>query len=329
MTLRWAIMGTGRIADAVVQALLAEGHTCVAVGSGNPGRAAAFAARYGIPHHGAHHDVLGHQPDAVYVATTNERHHLDALACIEAGVPALVEKPFALDAALASHVLDRARERGVFVMEAMWMLVQPGYLEARRRIETGDIGEVRLVTADFGINVGGDPERADPTRRWLAREQGGGALLDVGIYPLTLAISVLGPPRELLALGELGTTGVDVNVGAAMRHATGMSSWSCSYVADSGVEATIAGSAGSLRLHGSFNNPPAVSRRRLDETLETLPIADAALGYRHEVREVARCLDAALTESPAVPHEHTLTVMRCLDELRTQLGVTYNGPGQP
>ena len=325
MTLRWAIMGTGRIATAFADALTAEGHACVAVGSGDAQRAAAFAERYDIPHHGHHHDVLAHEPDAVYVATTNERHHTDALACIDAGVPTLVEKPFALDTARTEQVLAHARDRGVFVMEAMWMLVQPGYLEARRRIEAGDLGEVRLVTADFGINLDGDPERADPARRWLAREQGGGALLDVGIYPLTFTISLLGAPTEMHALGQLGPTEVDVAVSAAMRHPGGLSSWSCSYTVDSGVEATVAGTEGSLRLHAPFHHSPTLTLRRGADTVETIDVPDAALGYQHEIREVARCLDARLLESPAVPHDQTVTVMQCLDELRAQLEVSYPG----
>jgi predicted dehydrogenase len=316
--MRWGIMGTGGIAASFAVALTAEGDELVAVGSGDPERARAFAERRGVAHHGAHHDVLDARPDVVYVATTNDRHHRDALACIEAGIPVLVEKPFALDLPRAEAVLAAARERGVFVMEAMWMLLQPAFAEARRRVEAGELGDVRLLTADFGVRL-----NDDPSRRWYAREQGGGALLDVGVYPLTLAIALLGEPTQVRALGETADTGVDVNLAVAMRHERGLSSWACSFVADSGVEATIAGTEGSLRIHGPFHHASRLTLRVVTEERSTVEVEGADLGLRHEVREVQRCLAEGLLESPVVPHAHTRSVMRWLDAVRAEVGVTF------
>ncbi|MCC5947310.1 MAG: Gfo/Idh/MocA family oxidoreductase [Nitriliruptoraceae bacterium] len=320
MARHWGIMGTGGIAVALLEAIRAEGDEVVAVSSASTERAAAFAMQHAVARsYGTHHELTTDpQVEVVYVATTNETHHLDVRACIDAGLPVLAEKPFALDLPRSQDVLAAARDAGVFVMEAMWMRVQPGFLDLHRRIAEGEIGRPRLVMADFGF-----PADTDTTRRWYDLAQGGGALLDVGIYPLTLITSVLGAPREVRAVGELASTGVDEQVAVAMRHETGVSSWTCSFVADSGVEATVAGDRGSLRLRGPLHHSPGVTRRRGAEQLEHATVDGHELGYRHEVREVQRCLDAEAIASPAIPHAATLEVMAILDEIRGQLGVHF------
>lgn len=320
MAYRWGIIGTGGIARAMAGAIVAEGDEVVAVSSASQDRADAFAAdQGGLRAYGRHAELLADdEVDVVYVATTNDRHHLDVLACIEAGRPALVEKPFTLDTATARELLHAAEEAGVLVVEAMWMKVQPAFEELVRRVAAGEIGEPRLVQADFGVVA-----EPDPTRRWFSLEQGGGALLDVGIYPLTFAIALLGPPVEVRAVGELADTGVDAQVAIALRHQVGVSSIAISFVADSGIEATVAGPEGSLRLHGEFHNATHLSRRRRTEVLEHLEVPEAELGLRHEVREMQRCLAAGRTESEVLTHASTLDVMAAMDEVRDQLGVAY------
>jgi predicted dehydrogenase len=313
-------MGTGDIAAALARAITQEGDEVVAVSSASAGRAEEFATRWDAPAaYGTHHALLSDpRVEVVYVATTNDRHHLDVRACIEAGVPVLAEKPFALDLARTAEVVAAARAARVFVMEAMWMRMQPAFLDLERRIAAGEIGVPNLVTADFGINA-----LDDPSRRWFSLEQGGGALLDVGIYPLTLAISVLGPPRELHAIGRLAATGVDEHVVATMRHDEGLSTWTASFVTDSGVEATVAGPGGSLHLHGPFHSAARLTRRRGSEVTEDIAVVDHHLGYRLEVREVQRCLDAGAVESDRMPLSLTLEVAGALDQLRRQIGVVY------
>jgi predicted dehydrogenase len=319
---RWGIFGTGDIADALTQAIRAEGGEVVAVSSAHAGRAAAFAERHGIArHHAPHHALLdAGGVDAVYVATTNDRHRDDAIACLEAGVPVLLEKPFALSEAQTRGVLTTAERTGVFLMEAMWMRFQPGLFELERRIAAGQIGTPRLLAAHFGIVA-----EHDPTRRWFAREQGGGALLDIGVYPLTFAISLLGTPIEAQAVGETADSAVDEQLAVAMRHTGGVSSWSASFVADAGVEATVAGSEGSFHLSTPFHEVPRLLRRQGGQDVEEAAVDGAGLGYRPEVREVHRCLAEGLTESPRMPHALSRTVMHWLDVLRHQLGVVYPG----
>ncbi|WP_165403884.1 Gfo/Idh/MocA family protein [Egicoccus halophilus] len=322
MSLRWGILGTGGIARKMVAAARARGGEVAAVGSGDPARAAAFAEEHGIArHHGRHHDLLARPEDVdvVYVATTNDRHHADALACIEAGVPVLVEKPFTLDLEQAEEVAAAARTAGVFCMEAMWMRFQPAFLEVERRIAAGHIGEPLLVQADFGIAA-----TPDTDRRWFARELGGGALLDVGVYPLTFATGLLGTPERAFALGELADSGVDATVAVAMRHGGGrLSSWSCSFVADTGVEATVSGAEGSLRVHGPFHHAGRLTLRQGSTVVEEHDLQGTEAGFEYEVDEVVRCLEDGRTESPRMPLALSLTTLRWLDELRRQVGVTY------
>jgi predicted dehydrogenase len=320
MTVRWGILGTGIIAEALTQAIRAEGAEVVAVSSARPERAEAFAQRHGIGRsHAPHHDLLAAGGiDVAYVATTNDRHREDAIACLEAGVPVLLEKPFALSAAQAEQVVAVARRAGVFLMEAMWMRFQPGMLELERRIAAGEIGELRSVTVDFGIVA-----ESDPTRRWFDRAQGGGALLDLGVYPLTFALSLLGPATSATAVGELAPTGVDEQVAVAMRHERGVAAWSASFVADGAIEATVAGTEGAFKVPRLFHELPHLTRLVRGEPVEEVVIEGADLGYRSEVREVHRCLAEGLAESPRMSHELSLSVMRWLDHLRDQVGVVF------
>ena len=321
MAYRWGIMGTGRIAAALAAAVAAEGSQVVAVSSASAERAHGFADTHGVARsYGDHHDLLGDDHvDVVYVATTNDRHHADTLACVQAGMPVLAEKPFALNRAQADEVIAAARASDSFLMEAMWMRVQPAFLEVERRVAAGQIGPPTAVQADFGFAA------TDPTGRLFTPSLGGGALLDIGIYPLTLALSLLGEATEVHALAELSSDGVDRQVAASMRHVDGVSGWVATFMADTGVEATVSGPDGSLRLHSQFHNAPHVTLRRGGDVVETIEVSGAELGYQHEVREVERCLDAGLVESPRMTWAFTLMVMRWLDEIRSQIGVVYPG----
>lgn len=317
---RWGIMGTGRMAVALVDAIRAEGGEVVAVSSASTDRAKQFAVDHGIARpYGQHHDLVADDDlDVVYIGTTNDRHHADLLACIEAGHPVLAEKPFTLNLRQAEEVVAAARAAGVFVMEAMWMRFQPAFMEVERRVAAGQIGQPRLVQADFGFPA------ADPTGRLFTAALGGGSLVDVGVYPLTLACSFLGAPVEGQALAELHPdSGVDLQVSAAMRHERGLASWSSSLVSDTGVEATVAGTEGALRLEAPFHHSARITHRRGGQVVEEFNVPNAELMYRFEVREVETCLDQGLTESPRMPFDFTLMIMNWMDQLRDQIGVTY------
>ncbi len=318
MARRWGIMGTGGIAEKFVHAIQAEGGTVAAVSSGDIDRARAFADHHGIAAASAPHaELLRHEVDVVYVATTNDRHHLDAAACIDAGVPALVEKPFAMDAATARRVLDAAADAQLFMAEAMWMRLQPAYTRMRAAVAEGLIGEPGLVEAAFGVVLDDDP-----TRRWRSAALGGGTLLDTGIYPATLAHDLLGPATEVAATGLVGPTGVDLRLGVTTAHPTGTAVWSTSFLEPAGVRAQITGPEGRLVMADPFHHSPGVTLVRGDGSSEALEVVGHELGLRWEVREVERCLAAGAVHSPALSPTDTVAVLDTLDRIAAAIGLT-------
>ena len=320
--LRWGIMGTGGIAASMTEALRAAGSPVMAVGSSRPGAAAAFAREWDIPMGvGSHREVAAvHDVDIVYVATASSDHYQNVLDCISSGKPALCEKPVALNVRNAAHMLETARNNEVFVMEAMWMRFLPFISELDAIIATGSIGEVLSVQADFMYMA---PQ--DPARRWLKRELGGGSLLDLGIYPLTLAHHLLGPPEEFAALARLSDTGVDIDTRVIAHHSGGAtSSLSCGFTSDAANEAIIAGTEGRVRIHGPFQNAPRLSIEHRNEVTDVRDVTYEGHGLRFEIDEVEDCIAAGRLESGVRPHADTLAVMRWMDAIRSRCGVVYD-----
>lgn len=325
--MRWGIVGSGKIAGAFADTIAAlDGHEVVAVASADPVRAERFAARHGIARRHAPHAELAAAGgvDAVYVGTTNDRHLEDALACVDAGIPVLCEKPLTLDAGAARHLLGRARDSGVFLMEAMWMRFLPGFGRMLDLIAAGRVGTPTFVHADFGFAA--DLESGG---RLVEPALGGGALLDIGIYPLTLIHAVLGTPDAFSATAVLADTGVDLQVGVQARHGGAFSSAQATLVADTTLEAVVAGSDGRIRLHRPFHHAERLTVERAGEVVETLDLPLDGSGYRFEALEVARCVAEGLVESPIRPHADTLAVLDWMDAIRSEIGVRYPGEGVP
>jgi len=316
---RWAIIGTGIIAETMVQTLHSlPDMRITAVVSRTPSRAAAFAQRHGIEHTFGSVDHLDPSTvDVAYVASTNDRHVADAVTCLEAGIPVLLEKPVALDTAGALRIVETARENGVFLMEAMWMHFQPYWRALETLIAEGAVGPVRSITADLGF-----PAVADPTRRWFSADQGGGALLDVGIYPVTFATLLAGEPIVVAAVATVAPSGVDDQVAMSMVHDHGIVSWlGCSFVSDSADEAVVAGPDGRIRVTSRFHQSGGLEVWRAGELIASHDLSYEGTGYEFEVEEVRRCLEAGLLESPTHPLDTTLMVMRTLDRVREAAAV--------
>jgi predicted dehydrogenase len=324
VTIRWGIAGTGAIA-ASFAATIREmpGAAVAAVASADPERAAAFAADHGIRIGVAPHEALAEAAglDAVYVAATNERHEGASVACLDAGIPVLCEKPIALSSAQAGRMITAARRTRTFFMEAWWSRFLPFFGEIERIVSSGELGPVRWLQADLGF-----PAAPSPGGRLWAPERGGGALLDIGIYPLSLAHALLGPPEETRAVAEITDGGIDAQTAVVARHAGGaVSVLSASLTADTGVEATIAGARGRIRVEAPFHHAPLISLHRAGSIIEVRDTSFEGSGYRFEVEEVHRCLSAGLVESPRRPHADTLAVMRWMDDVRRGVGVRYPG----
>jgi predicted dehydrogenase len=321
MTTRWGIIATGTIAGALAEDLArVPDAELVAVGSRTPERAEVFAARYGVPRAYGSWSQLAADPDidVVYVATPHSAHHAAARLCLESGKAVLCEKPFTLDLATATDLVELARERGLFLMEAMWMRCNPAIRRLVDLVASGRVGEVRAVHADFGL-----AERLPPTHRLHARELGGGALLDLGVYPVTFAHLFLGEPTHTAAWGTLTPGGVDDNTGMLFGYPSGaLATLTCSLVTDTPRVASVSGTEGRIELARGFFRPETLVLYGND-AVETIDVPYKGLGYVHEIVEVQRCLGLGLTESPLVPLADTLAVMRTLDAVRAQLGVRY------
>jgi predicted dehydrogenase len=319
--IRWGILATGGIAAKFTEDLARLPDAEVAaVGSRSLAAAEAFAATHGIPRAYGTWQELAADPevDVVYVATPHSAHHAATTICLDAGKPVLCEKPFTLDVATTQDLISLARSRGLFLMEAMWMRTNPAIRRVAEVVADGTIGEVRHIAADFGL-AGPFP----PGHRLRAPELGGGALLDLGVYPVTFAHLFLGPPQYVTAWASLLPEGTDENTGIVLGYAGGaVATLHCGLRGETGQRATITGTDGRVELPRGFFHPDRFTVVRGGEVTETLmPLEGNGMG--HEAEEVMRCLRAGLLESPVIPLAATLEVMSTLDAVRAQIGVRY------
>lgn len=277
--------------------------------------AAAFAERFGVPHH--YDSVSGlvgdGDVDVVYVATPNSLHAEQCLAALEAGKPVLCEKPFAMSAAEARRVVDAARARSLFCMEAMWMRFVPGTRRACELIQQGAIGEVRTISASFGHQPPYDPDS-----RYFNPSLGGGALLDVGVYGLSLAVMLLGSPLRVSSDAVITPSGVDAQSVAVLTYGNGATAVvSASLSSHLPAEAVISGSEGELRLAPLYR-PERLTLSRAGEPAPGEHVPFEGNGFNYEAVETMRCLGAGLGESPLMSLDDTLATMETLDTARSQ-----------
>ncbi|WP_375481538.1 Gfo/Idh/MocA family protein [uncultured Jatrophihabitans sp.] len=323
---RWGVLGAGAIAATVSADLAAlPGHVLQAVGARDGDRAAAFARQHGVARSYGSYAELVADPDVdvVYVATTHAQHHEHALLCLRAGKPVLVEKAFTLNAAQAAEVAAEARARGLFAMEAMWVRFHPLVRRVSQLLADGAIGSVIGVRADLSKRF-----TFDPSHRLFDLAAGGGALLDLGVYPAAVTWTWLGRPATVQATGSLSPTGSDLSAALQWGYPDGrVAQIYTSAAGDSPFAALVTGTDGWIALE------PRIHRGRRvvvhssagDEQIDAPTIEGN--GYRAELEEVARCLRAGETESPVVPLSDTIGILETLDEARRQLGVRYLADG--
>lgn len=320
--IRWGILGAGKIAATVAADIAATpGNLLQAVGARDGARAAAFAEAHGVGRsYGSYVELLADPDvDVVYIATTHGQHHEQALMALEAGKPILVEKAFTLNAAQAREVVAAARARGLFCMEAMWTRFHPLIRAAVSMSAAGRIGKVIGFRGDLSHHFD-----FDPIHRLFDLAAGGGALLDVGVYPATVGWLFFGRPDTVQATGSLSPTGSDLTVGMQWGYRDGrLAQLYCSAVGTSPLAALITGTAGWIRVEPRIHRPERLIVRDAagEEVIEGSPTEGN--GYRLEIEEVARCLRAGELESPAVPLDETVGILEVLDEARRQLGVRY------
>ena len=326
--LRWGVIATGGIAAAVTRDLeLLSDAELYAVSSRSQAAADAFASDYGFARsYGDQDGVAGYERllandavDVVYVATPHAHHHEIALAALQAGKHVLCEKALTVNAREAAELVELARDKGLFLMEAMWSRFLPSMQRAFEIAASGEIGEVKWVGADLGF-----PAPYSPTSRLWAPRDGGGALLDITIYPLLWALGTLGFPQTVSATGCINDDGVDAQNALTLGYHHGaQAQLTSSLLAHGPRAATVAGSQGFLQSLGSVNNPAELVVRVGFEEPRAEQFNVVGRGYSYELREVTRCIQQGLTESPVMPLEDSLNTMRLFDGVRAQLGVSY------
>ena len=320
--IRWGIVGPGRIAESVVPDFAhVPGAEVVAVASRSQQRAQAFADKHGVPRaYGGYGGLLGDEEvDALYIATTHPQHEAIALASIAAGKAVLVEKTFTATLAGAQRVVDLARAEKVFAMEAMWTRFQPVLVKIRELVADGAIGEVRQVQADLGVD-----RPYDPADRLFDLAQGGGAMLDLGVYVVSIAQHFLGDPTHVSASGSLAPTGADAESGLLLHYDDGRAAALLMSLRNpTPGMARLHGTKGWIEIHPRFHHPRSFTLGRVGAEPETFDLPPLGVGYSHEIIEVNDCLRAGRTESEVMPLSDTLAVQRILNDACEQLGVFH------
>jgi predicted dehydrogenase len=319
--IRWGILGTGSIAHKFAIGLSsAPGAELVAVGSRTQASADQFASEFNIPRRHASYEALANDSDvdAIYISTPHHLHAANSMLCIEAGKAVLCEKPFAINTREADQVIALARQKKIFLMEAMWTRYLPAIVRLRELIASGVIGTVQMLNADFGFRTGFRAES-----RLFDVSMGGGGLLDVGIYPLSLAFMLFGSPDHIASTAHLGETSVDEQAAWVFGYKSGQIAIMSSAIrTNTPHEAVIMGTDGMIRVPDWWHAQKLIVQPA-GKSAETIDVPMEGNGYNYEALEVAHCLKAGKLESDVMPLDETRAIMVTMDAIRAQWGLKY------
>jgi predicted dehydrogenase len=319
---RWGIVGTGGIARLFTADLNLTGHKVTAVGSRSTATAESFAAEFNIPSaHGSYEELVADENvDIVYVSTPHPRHHDDAALALRAGKHVLVEKPFTINAVEAQSLVDLAAERGLVILEAMWTRWLPHMVAIRKLITDGAIGEVRSVLVDHTQKL---PE--DPAHRINSLELGGGALLDLGVYPISLASELFGTPESIHSVATFKETGADAELGILLLHAGGrMAIISAASNAPGPNRAAIIGTEGRIEIDSVWYNPATFRLYDAESNLVSTHEPDVqGRGMQFQADAAERLIAAGELVSEILPLTETVSIMATMDQIRQQIGLRY------
>ena len=322
--IRWGILATGWIADLFTKDLILTGHAVTAVGSRSQASADRFAKALGIPTAHGSYEALVADPniDIIYIATPHPQHISAAKLALNAGKHILVEKAFTLNAAEAAEIVALAQAKGLVVLEAMWTRFLPHMKRIREILKSGMIGEVRSITADHRQKL---PD--DPKHRLNALDLGGGALLDLGIYPISFAWDVLGKPSAIQATATFRETGADAQVATIFHYANGAIATTLSSSDSAGPNrAAVVGTKGRIEIDHVWYSPTTFRvYDNANNVIETFDHAVAGRGMQFQADEAERLIAAGLTAGDIMPPSQSVEIMATLDEVRRQIGLRYPG----
>jgi len=324
-TIRWGILGAGRIARKFAADLqLVENCELIAIGSRGKVSSEAFNADFPVKFQHDSYLALVENPevDVIYVATPHNLHHENTLLCLQHHKAVLCEKPFAMNSRQTLEMITLATKNKVFLMEALWTKFQPHYIKLQQMLSAGQLGDIKVVLANFGFK----PVAPFP-KRLFDPELGGGTIMDIGIYNVFIALSVLGKPDEIEAVMTPAPTGVDEQCAVTFRYKNGaIAQLFSTFATNLATEAELGGTEGRIRLTTRFYEPSG----RLEfysgrvDSLEIIPVAkESGFGYQYEARHVNECLRKGLTESPVMTFADTILLMETLDKIRKIAGIHY------
>jgi len=318
--IRWGVIGTGGIARAFARDLkLAPGHHFVAVGSRSIEKADDFATQFNCLGLGSYEALVDADIDAVYVATPHPMHAPNTILALEHGKPVLCEKPFAVNSRESAAMIATAQRTNLLLVEAMWSRFLPHYRRIRELLRAGELGEVISVSADHGQNL-----PAPNFYRLHAPELAGGALLDLGIYPISFAYFILGKPQSITAKAEFTSMGVDSQTSIILRYDTGAhANLTTTLLVKSPCTATVVGTKGTLYIDGDFYTPTTMRLQRVTGEVIEFPNNYAGHGLREQAIEFADLLRAGKMESDLMTHSETQSIMETMDEIRSQINLFY------
>jgi dihydrodiol dehydrogenase / D-xylose 1-dehydrogenase (NADP) len=320
--INWGILGLGRICNLFMESMkLFDDSKVVAVGSRSKERADEFAKKHEIPRaYGSYEELVNdNEIDIIYVATPHNSHKEFSMLCLKAGKAVLCEKSFTVNASEAKEMIEFAQKSGLFLMEAMWTRYLPAMVKIRELLNTGILGDIRMVKADFGFRVGWEPQH-----RLLNPELAGGALLDVGIYTISFASMIFGAkPLKITGTAHLGETGVDEQFSSVLAYENGAIA-----VCTAAVRTPLTDDAWIYGTEGRIRIPAFWHANKLEIHIngkepESLEIPYSSSGYYHEIEEAANCLRNGRIESDVMPLKETLDIIKIMDELRRQWGLIY------
>lgn len=321
-TIKWGILGAGKIAAKFASDLnKTDGIEIVAVASTSLGRAQQFALDHQVQYaFGSYEDLFSVDLDVVYVATPHTYHKEHTLLCLNKGVGVLCEKPFAMDETEVEEMVAVARKNGIFLMEAMWTRFLPSTLKVLAWIADGKIGKLKTIHADFGFKAAFNEKS-----RLFNPNLGGGAFLDIGIYPAFLSLLLLGYPSKIYAASIFAETGTDETTSFIYQYDNQCTAvLNCTVVAHTDCEARIYGEYGSIRMHGRFHEAKNLTLYTLDGVeVETLEFPRETFGYNYEIEEVNDCLRKGLLESPSWSLAHSNMLIHLLDKTREVAKIVY------
>lgn len=324
--INWGILGCGRIARKFASDLkLVQGAQLIAAGASNGTSVEEFAKEFPVlyKHHSYISLAANEHVDVIYVATPHSHHCEHTLLCLEHGKAVLCEKAFAINKKQAQQMIDKAREKNVFLMEAFWSKFLPQFSKVQQMINEGMIGAIKSLLINFGFT-----STASSPPRLLDPALGGGSLLDIGVYNVFFALNILGIPEHIEAAMTPAPTGVDEQCAVFFTYNNGaIAQLFSTFASNLSTEADICGTNGRIRLNSRFYTPSADIEFYPDkiESKQIIPVArEAGFGYQYEARHVNECLQKDLTESDVITHADTLLLMETLDKIRSKAGIRYS-----